>query len=236
MQTPLLYCWQLGSYALQLVGNSYCCYASNMKTIAIVSQKGGAGKTTLALHIATAAEAVGLASVIIDIDPQASAAGWGDSRQGEAPVVVALPHTRLPQGLQAAADGAAELVVIDTAPHSEAAAMAATRAADLVLIPCRAGILDLRAIGATAELVKLAQKSAFVVLNAMPPRATQLLADARAAVEVHGLEVAPVALQQRAAFGHALTAGKTAPEYEPGGKASEEVSELLAWIRAKLLI
>ena len=211
-----------------------CCYASNMKIIAIVSQKGGAGKTTLALHIATAAGTAGLSSAIIDLDPQASAAGWSDSRQGEAPVVVALPHTRLPQGLQAATDGGAELVVIDTAPHSEAAAMAATRAADLVLIPCRAGILDLRAISSTAELVKLAQKPAYVVLNAMPPRATQLLADARAAVEVHGLEVAPMALQQRAAFGHALTVGKTAPEYEPGGKASEEVSELLAWIRGIL--
>ena len=80
-----------------------------MKTIAIVSQKGGAGKTTLALHIATAAEAAGLSAAIIDLDPQASAAGWGDSRQGEAPVVVALPHTRLPQGLQAATDGGAEL-------------------------------------------------------------------------------------------------------------------------------
>ena len=65
---------------------------------------------------------------------------------------------------------------------------------------------------------------------------TQLLADAREAVQVHGLEVAPVAFQQRAAFGHALTAGKTAPEYEPAGKASEEVSELLTWLRGQLLI
>ena len=89
----------------------------------------GVGKTTLALHIATAAEAAGLSAAIIDLDPQASAAGWGDSRQGEAPVVVALPHTRLPQGLQAATDGGAELVVIDTAPHSEAAAMAAAATA-----------------------------------------------------------------------------------------------------------
>lgn len=207
-----------------------------MKTIAIVSQKGGAGKTTVALHLATAAEAAGLPSVIIDLDPQASAAGWGDSRQGEAPVVVALPHTRLPQGLQAAASGGADLVLIDTAPHSESAAIAAIRAADVVLIPCRAGILDLRAIGSTADLVKLAGKPAFVVLNAMPARATQLLNDAREAVQVYGLEVASVTLQQRAAFGHALTAGKTAGEYEPSGKASEEVRELLSWIRGKLLI
>lgn len=207
---------------------------ADMKTIAIVSQKGGAGKTTLALHIATAAEAAGLPSVIIDLDPQASAAGWGDSREGEAPVVVALPYTRLGHGLQAATDGGAKLAVIDTAPHSDSVAIAAIKAADLVLIPCRAGILDLRAIGTTAELVASAQKPAFVVLNAIPPRATQLLADAQAAVAQHGLDVAPVALQQRAAFGHALTAGKTAPEYEPDGKASDEVTELLAWLRATL--
>ena len=206
------------------------------KVFAIANQKGGVGKTTTAVNLAGALALKGRRVLFIDLDPQASAAGWGDSRQGEAPVVVALPHTRLPQGLQAATDGGAELVVIDTEPHSEAAAMAATRSADLVLIPCRAGILDLRAIGSTAELVKLAQKPAFVVLNAVPPRATQLLADAREAVQVHGLEVAPVAFQQRAAFGHALTAGKTAPEYEPAGKASEEVSELLTWLRGQLLI
>jgi chromosome partitioning protein len=207
-----------------------------MKVIAILSQKGGAGKTTLALHLATAADTAGLPTAVIDLDPQASAAGWKDSRVQESPVVISLTHTRLAQGLQAAKDGGAKLVVIDTAPHSETAALAAVRAADLVLIPCRAGILDLRAIGTTAELVKLAQKPAFVMLNAMPPRATQLLADARAAVEGHGLKVAPVALQQRAPFAHALTAGLTAPEYEPGGKAAEEVDAVLRWVRTVLPI
>lgn len=205
-----------------------------MKTIAIVSQKGGAGKTTLALHIAAAAEAAGLPSVIIDLDPQASSAGWGDSRQAEAPAVVALPYSRLDKGLHTAAENGAELVVIDTAPHSDSVAIAAIRAADLVLIPCRAGILDLRAITSTAELVVSAKKRAFVVLNALPPRATQLLADAQAAVTQHGMDVAPVGLQQRAAFGHALTVGQTAPEYEPNGKAAEEVEAMLAWLRSEL--
>jgi chromosome partitioning protein len=205
-----------------------------MKTIAIVSQKGARGKTTLALHIATAAEASGLPSAIIDLDPQASAAGWGDSRQGEAPVVVALPYSRLSHGLQAASDGGAELVVIDTAPHSDSVAIAAIKAADLVLIPCRAGILDLRAIVSTAELVASARKEAFVVLNAVPPRATQLLADAQTAIAQHGMDVAPVGLQQRAAFGHALTVGQTASEYEPGGKAAEEVDQVVAWLRQTL--
>jgi chromosome partitioning protein len=104
----------------------------------------------------------------------------------------------------------------------------------LVLIPCRAGILDLRAIGTTARAVKLAGKKAYVILNAMPPRAPNVLADASAAVAVHGLQVAPVTLQQRAAYGHALTAGQTAQEYDPLGKAADEIAQLYAWLKREL--
>jgi chromosome partitioning protein len=205
-----------------------------MFTVAILSQKGGTGKTTLALHLAVAAEKAGQLAAVVDLDPQASAAGWKDSRRAETPVVVSIPSTRLPQALEAARLGGAELAIIDSAPHSGEVALAAAEAADLVLIPCRAGILDLRAIGATARIVKLAGRRAFVVLNAMPPRAPNVLADARAAVAVHGLDVSPVSLQQRAAFAHSLTAGQTVHEYEPEGKASEEVTQLYAWLWAEL--
>ncbi len=104
----------------------------------------------------------------------------------------------------------------------------------MILIPCRAAILDLRAIGTTARVAKLAGKPAFVVLNAVPPRATHILEDARAAVAVHGLKVAPVALQQRAAFAHALTAGQTAQEYDPNGKAADEIARLYSWLQKEL--
>jgi chromosome partitioning protein len=201
-----------------------------MKTIAMLSQKGGTGKTTLTLNLAVAAEKDGKSVAVIDLDPQASSAGWKDTRAGDSPYVIPLPYSRLSQALQAAQEGGADLALIDTAPHSESAALAAAKAADVILIPCRAGILDLRAIGTTAELVKLAGKPAYVVLNAMPPRATQILADASAAVAVHGLAVAPVAIQQRAAYAHALTAGKTAQEYEPEGKAAEETAQLYVWL------
>ena len=205
-----------------------------MLTRVVFNQKGGVGKSSITVNLAAISAKQGLRTLVIDLDPQASAAGWGDSRQGEAPVVVALPYSRLSHGLQAAMDGGAELVVIDTAPHSDSVAIAAIKAADLVLIPCRAGILDLRAIVTTAELVANARKKAFVVLNAVPPRATQLLADAQTAVAQHGMDVAPVSLQQRVAFGHALTVGQTAPEYEPGGKAAEEVDQVLVWLRQTL--
>ena len=79
--------------------------------------------------------------------------------------------------------------------------------------------------------MKLAGKPAYVVLNTVPPRASNVLADARRAVAVHGLNVAPVALQQRAAYAHALTVGQTAQEYEREGKAAEEVANLYAWLR-----
>jgi chromosome partitioning protein len=205
-----------------------------MKTVAIESQKGGTGKATTALNLAVAAEKAGQATVVIDLDPQASAAGWKDTRQAESPVVVAVPPARLPQALQAAQEGGATLALIDTAPHAESASLAAAKAADLILIPCRPGILDLRAIGTTVEIAKLAGKPAFVVLNAIPPGATRLLADARAAVAVHGLAVAPIAIEQRAAFGHALTVGQTAQEFEPQGKAADEIAQLYDWLQAQL--
>ena len=203
-----------------------------MHVVALLSQKGGTGKTTLSLHLAVAAEKAGHVAAVIDLDPQASAAGWKDSRPGETPVVVPIPASRLPQALDLARGAGAELVILDTAPHSSEVALAAAEAADLVLIPCRAGILDLRAIGATARLAQISGKPAFVVLNSIAPRATSIIADAREAVAVHGLEVAPITIQQRAAYAHALTAGQTAQEYEPDGKAADEMAQLYAWLRS----
>ncbi len=205
-----------------------------MYVIAILSQKGGTGKTTLSLHLAVAAERAGHVAAVIDLDPQASAAGWKDSRPGETPVVVPIPATRLPQALDLARGAGAEIVLLDTAPHSSDVALAAAEAADMVLIPCRAGILDLRAIGATARLAKMAGKPAYVILNSMPPRATNIIADAIEAVRVHGLDVAPITIQQRVAYAHALTAGQTAAEYEPEGKAAEEMAQLYDWLRTVL--
>jgi chromosome partitioning protein len=186
------------------------------------------------VHLAVAAEQAGQVAAVIDIDQQASAAGWKDSRQTATPVVQSIPAARLRQALEVARSHGADLAIIDSAPYAGDVALAAAEAADFVLIPCRPGILDLRAIGATARIVKLGGKPAYVVLNAMPPNAPYVLADARTAVAVHGLEVAPVTLQQRAAFAHALTVGKTADEYEPNGKAAQEIAKLYQWLWQRL--
>jgi chromosome partitioning protein len=205
-----------------------------MKTVAIVSQKGGAGKTTIAVHLAVAACRAGLTVAIIDLDPQATAASWADWRGGENPAVVAAPHSRLAVTLQEAARAGVDLAIIDSPPAADAAAVAAAKAADLVLIPTRASAFDLHAIKTTAELVRIAQTPSFVVLNAVPPRAQTLVEEAGQVVESLQLRLAPVCLVDRAAFRHAVVNGQTAIEFEPAGKAAAEIDQLFAWLRGQV--
>lgn len=200
-----------------------------MKVIAVVSQKGGAGKTTLAVHLAVAAEHAGLRSAIIDLDPQGSASDWRESRAADVPEVLAVQARQLTRTLEAARTAETDLVLIDTAPHSETAALEAARAADYVLIPCRPAIFDIRAIRLSHDLVKIAGKPHAVVLNATPSHAS-LTDEAREGVLTLGMNLAPVELGQRQAFVRSLTDGKTAQEYEPKGKAAAEIQDLYNWL------
>ena len=106
-----------------------------MPVIAIISQKGGAGKTTLAIHLAAAAQDAGRVALIIDTDPQATASQWAAWRGDTPPEVIDSPPPRLAAKVAAAQSQGAELIVIDTPPHADSAARAAVEVADLVLIP-----------------------------------------------------------------------------------------------------
>src|SRR5215212_4595149 len=141
-----------------------------MKVLAVVSQKGGSGKTTLAVHLATCAHLTGLKVALIDLDPQATARRWGDKREEDGPEVVSDHPSRLGSLLDAARTNGADLVVVDTAPNADQAALGAARASDLVLIPCRPSAFDLEAVEATLALAEIAKRRAFVVLNAAQPR------------------------------------------------------------------
>ena len=204
-----------------------------MKTIAVVSQKGGVGKTTLALHLAVAGERDGKASVIVDLDPQASASTWKDLRSGDTPLVQPAQANRLDVILREAENHGADFVVIDTSPNSESASLAAARSADLILIPCRPHLLDLKAISSSIELAKIAKKPFAVVVNAVPPRGS-LGREAEAAIKTYDAPIAPVQLSMRAAYYHCLVNGQVAQEYEPLGKAAEEAHDLYMWTRQQL--
>lgn len=200
-----------------------------MKTLSILSRKGGTGKTTIAIHLAVTAEQSGLTTVLIDLDPQASAIGWLKRREDESPVVVSAHSSQLPDLLQKADDNGVDLAIIDTAAHAETSALAAARVSTLSLIPCRPASLDLLAIGATVDVVKLAKVPACVVLNGTPARGS-LSDEARSAVETYDVPCAPCSLGQRVAFVHALTDGLTVQESEPRSKASREVRSLYKYI------
>ena len=206
------------------------CEEVNMRTVAIISQKGGAGKTTLAVHLATEA-AKACVALIIDTDPQATASRWSEWRAGGDPEVIDCGAPSLLAGkLDKARDLGADIAVIDTPPHADGMARQAARLADLILIPCRPRAFDLAAIEATAELVKSAAKPAFVVFNAGPPRAPLIYKEAADLIaEGFGLPIAPVSLPERAAFHHSTAGGKTAPEFSALGKAAVEVEALWAW-------
>ena len=186
-----------------------------MKTIAIVSQKGGSGKTTIALHLAVASARAGRNTAVIDLDPQASASNWSDRRRAELPVVLSAHASRLSHEAMRVEETGGEILYLDTAPHSDSAALEAAKAADLVLIPCRPAILDLEAITNTLHFVRTAETPVCVVLNAVAALG-QDAAQAADAIADLVVEVCPVRLGNRVAFARALIGGQAAQEFEPG--------------------
>ena len=201
-----------------------------MYTVALISRKGGAGKTTLACGLAVAGEQAGLTTALVDLDPQGSASAWAGLRASDAPVVVPGSAPQLAALLAAARSAAADLAIIDTAPHSTGAALKAAQAADLVLIPCRASVADLHAIGTSIEISRTAKTAAAVVLNAAPVQGP-LVSQAQAAIAGYEVAMVPVVLHQRIAHVHAFTNGLTAPELARTSKAAGELAALFDWVR-----
>ena len=171
---------------------------------------------------------------ILDLDPQASAANWADRREADTPVVRAAPASRLPQELKLVRQAAGEVVVLDTAPRSDAVIISAAKAADLVVIPCRPSILDLEALAGTLELVQTTGVPILTVLNAVVhgvPDSDQT----QVAIEQLGAEICPIRISRRVTFSRALLQGLTAQEYEPQGKAAGEIEALFQTISERIM-
>ena len=207
--------------------------ANAVQTVALISQKGGAGKTTVALHLAVAFAASGRNTAVIDLDPQASAANWADRRQAELPVVISAHASRLQHEMRRAQDAGCQLLVLDTAPHSDRTALDAAKAADLILMPCRAAILDIEAVTTTLELVQTTGKPVYAVLNATTPQGHEAREAAEALAELN-VQACPTWLGNRVAFARSLISGQTAQEIDPKGKAAQEIDILHAFVHAIL--
>jgi chromosome partitioning protein len=208
-----------------------------MRTITLVTQKGGAGKTTIAASLAVAAAEAGERVVALDLDPQGSLANWGDSRTAETPAVdrVAAGQVQnLSEILAALAKKRFTVAFLDTAGIESTAGNLAMKAADLALIPARPSRLDLAATMPTIEtLMRLGMKSRFAfILNQCPPGRNSRAAEAANGLAMFGVLAEP-SLTQRADHQDAIAAGQGVTEYAPEGRAADEVRQLWQWISRK---
>jgi len=204
-----------------------------MRSIAFLSQKGGSGKTTLAVHIAVAAQGAGERVVLIDTDPQSSALAWAQARKTEHPAV----HKSIASGLAKLLDKARSedrtLAVIDTPPHAVPGVDLIARTVDFLVIPCRPSVLDLAAVSSSVHLARASGRPAVFVLNACDTRAPEI-GQSKNLLARHGFPVAPVEVGHRRAFSRALSTGSAVTEFEPKGKGAEEINELWKWIKKQM--
>jgi len=212
-----------------------------MKTAAILSEKGGVGKTIVTVHLGVAAHLAGLDVAIIDLDPQASAAEWADQRgEGRKPEAVTIPPARLDKLLADLRASGTDLVLIDTPREANNAGYIAATAADFVLIPFRRGGFDFRALKRTLDLCRVANKRPSVLLNGLRIGATRVEADAREALAAkiqqleHECDIAPVVVHDRAAYVTASITAQTAQETDPASDAAAEIGGIFSWLCEQL--
>jgi len=210
-----------------------------MKVLSFISQKGGSAKTTLAIHISVAALETGYRVALVDLDPQASATQWHAHRNADSPLLTQVTADELKEAIKECRNANIDIVIIDTAPHSDAEALKAAKLSDYLAIPCRPTILDLRAIGPTIDIAKEAKKPVVVILSACPaPHGVGepvIVKEARTAISGDfNIPVWGGQITQRVAYTHALIDGRTVTEFEPDGKAAHEIRKLWQWFEKEL--
>ena len=204
-----------------------------MHTLAVLSRKGGTGKTTLTVNLAVAAERAGHKVAIVDLDSQASASEWSDWRETETPEVISVHSARLPQELHKLKQQGITFAILDTPPKIEDIALDAAKAADMAIIPCKLGAFDLKAIEKTILVGNMAKCPLRIVFNAVRARSS-MLHPAKRAVQVYEVNVAPCVIGDRIVFSHSVMEGLGVMEYEPKGKASIEIQALFRYISKEL--
>ena len=205
----------------------------NLRVLALASQKGGSGKTTLSGHLAVQAQLAGAGPVVlIDIDPQGSLADWWNERDSEYPAFAQTTVARLATDLEVLRQQGFKLAVIDTPPAITMAIQSVISVAELIIVPTRPSPHDLRAVGATVDLCERAGKPLLFVVNAATPKA-KITSEAAVALSQHGT-VAPVTLHHRTDYAASMIDGRTVMEVDPQGRSAQEIVHLWDYISDRL--
>lgn len=209
-----------------------------MKVIAVLNQKGGSGKTTIATHLARALQMEGADVLLVDSDPQGSARDWSASREDQPLIVVGIDRPTIDRDVKKVARKV-DFVVIDGAPQAADLAISAIKAADFVLIPVQPSPYD---IWAAAELVDLVKQrmdmtdgklqAAFVVSRAI--KGTRIGNEVTNALADYELPILNARITQRVCYPGTAAKGMTVLETDPTGDAAAEMRDLAQEIRQKL--
>lgn len=204
-----------------------------MKVLTLVTQKGGSGKSTLAANLAVAAGEDGESVFVLELDRQGTLARWADRRTAETPGFDRVTtEAALDAALATLAQNKVTLALIDTPGADTPLVTAAIRAADLCLVPTRPTAADLEATQPTLEAVTATRRRFAFVLSQTPPRSSRL-SEAAAGLKVLGVLAEPP-VTQRNDHQDAIGAGQGVTEFNPHGKAAEEIRALWAWVKHKL--
>ncbi|WP_260583762.1 ParA family protein [Sphingopyxis sp. PET50] len=204
-----------------------------MRVLALASQKGGSGKTTLSGHLAVQAQLAGAGPVVlIDIDPQGSLADWWNERETDLPAFAQTTVARLASDLEILRQQGFKLAVIDTPPAITMAIQSVISVAELIVVPTRPSPHDLRAVGATVDLCERAGKPLVFVVNGATPKA-KITSEAAVALSQHGT-VAPITLHHRTDYAASMIDGRTVMEVDPNGRSAEEIRQLWTYMNDRL--
>lgn len=202
-----------------------------MKVFCFVTQKGGSGKTTLALNCAIAAMLDKSKVVIFDMDNQGTAEQWYQDREHDTPLLVKVQSNELEKALEGAKAKGFDVVFLDTAGRDDTGVKAAIRHSDFCVIPCRPTPADMKATPVTVETIRrLGKPAAFVVTQTLPR--SYRIKEAMNGLSVLGM-VSPINIVTRNVYQDAQGAGLGVLEYEPEGKGAMEVKKLWNWLKKK---
>ena len=196
-----------------------------MKIWAVISQKGGAGKTTIALHLAVSAANDGRSIVVLDLDAQQSAVRWSRIRESDKPRISGVILPDLARTLASAKKEGVDYVIIDTSPRADSDSIEVAKQADMIIVPVRPSFLDLAAVDETMQVIKAAKQEdkTILVLNAVAPRTTEAK---DAADFLKGLgTVLREQLGERADYRRALLKGQGVTEFAPKSAAAKELAK-----------
>jgi chromosome partitioning protein len=211
-----------------------------VKIVAVMSRKGGAGKTTLSVNLAVTAQLAGWKTMLADIDPQRSASDALRARIAPGPTLAEINAGKLFQARSQALHDGYDVMLIDTPAAPDADVAVAVNAADLCVLVCRPTFLDIASVARSAEMVRRLGKAGLIVLNQAPakrgglePAAVQKAVEA---LRFCGLPVAPVGLRARTVYQQSVAHGRSVREWDPASPASQEIERLWSHMAAQLAL